>query len=212
MTSSAAAAISSTIATSVTCSSRPRASVVPLRSTTGRRPAQPMATSVTPRRQGRPKVSLTTTATSTPNRWRRASRIRRAERSESTGSSAARPASTLERSMPALAHTKPCSVSLMIRSPRRRRIRTDSRSTSGLWPTSGSMSTSRSSALETTFWVTTTTSPSTRSAASAMRPARSSPTRTSGRPSTGMTWIAGNAGCPVVIGEPLHSWKRLQPA
>ena len=35
--------------------------------------------------------------------------------------------------MPALAHTKPWLVSLMIRSPRRRRMRTDSRSTSGLW-------------------------------------------------------------------------------
>ena len=48
--------------------------------------------------------------------------MRRAERSESTGSSAAQPASTFERSMPAFAHTNPCAVSLMTRSPRRRRI------------------------------------------------------------------------------------------
>ena len=60
---------------------------------------------------------------------RRPSRMRRAERSLSSGSSAAQPSSTLDRSTPALAHTKPCLVSLMMRSPRRRRIRTDSRST-----------------------------------------------------------------------------------
>ena len=64
--------------------------------------------------------------------------------------------------MPALAHTKPCLVSLMMRSPRRRRMRTDSASTSGLWlsGSSGSMATSWSSAFDTIFWVTTTTSPS----------------------------------------------------
>ena len=51
------------------------------------------------------------------------------------------PRSTFDRSMPALAHTKPCLVSLMMRSPRRRRMRTDSASTSGLWlsGSSGSM-------------------------------------------------------------------------
>ena len=48
MTSSAAAAISSATQTSVACSSRPKASVVPRRSTTAATPAQPMATSVTP--------------------------------------------------------------------------------------------------------------------------------------------------------------------
>ena len=66
------------------------------------------------------------TPTSRSCRPRSASRIRRAERSLSSGSSAAWPRSTFERSMPALAHTKPCLVSLMMRSPRRRRIRTDS--------------------------------------------------------------------------------------
>ena len=44
-----------------------------------------MATSVTPRRQVRPKVSDTITPTSTPARARRPSRMRRAERSGSTG-------------------------------------------------------------------------------------------------------------------------------
>ena len=59
-------------------------------------------------------------------RCRRPARIRRAERSGSSGSSAAVPSATLERSTPALAQTKPCRVSLITRSPRRRRTRTDS--------------------------------------------------------------------------------------
>ena len=59
-----------------------------------------MATSVSPRRQGRPNVSETMTATSTPRRARSPSRMRRAERSLSSGSSAAQPSSTFERSTP----------------------------------------------------------------------------------------------------------------
>ena len=89
-------------------------------------PATPMATSVKPRRQVRPNVSEMMTPTSTAARARRPSRMPRAERSGSTGSSAAQPRSTLERSIPALAHTNPCLVSVIIRSPRRRRIRTAS--------------------------------------------------------------------------------------
>ena len=61
---SAAEASSSATATSVTCNSLPKASVVPRKSTTGSNPADPIATSVTPRRHGRPKVSLIITATS----------------------------------------------------------------------------------------------------------------------------------------------------
>ena len=130
ITSSAAAAISSATATSVTCRMRPSASGVSRRSTTAAIPLTPIATSVRPRRHGRPNVSETTTATSTPRAARSASRMCFAERSGSTGSSAACPASTFERSMPALAHTKPCRVSLITRSPRRRTMRTDSDSTS----------------------------------------------------------------------------------
>ena len=183
ITRSAALASSSTTATSVTWSSRPCVSVVPRRSTIAPMPAQPMATSVSPRRHGRPNVSDTITATSTPARARMPSRRRRADRSASSGRSAAHPASTLERSTPALAHTKPCFVSLMTRSPRRRSTRTDSRSTIALWA-SGSSDSSRSSlpsAFDTTFWVTTTTSPSasvvagSAAAACTTRPARSSP-------------------------------------
>ena len=61
------------------------------RSTIAAIPLTPIATSVSPWRQGRPNVSETMTATSTPNRARSASRTCLADRSESTGSSAAQP-------------------------------------------------------------------------------------------------------------------------
>ena len=142
-----------------------------------------------PLRQARPNVSETITPTSTPARARRPSRMRRAERSESMGRRAAKPCSTFERSTPVLAHTKPWLVSVMMRSPRRRSTRTASCSTRALWlsGSSGSTGTSRPSAFDTIFWVTTTTSPSTSSACSAIdgrpgcRRARISP-----MPSTGV--------------------------
>ena len=64
--------------------------------------------------------------------------------------------------MPALAQMKPCRVSLITRSPRRRRTRTDSCRTSASLAAGSawSSSTSRPSAFETIFCVTTTTSPS----------------------------------------------------
>ena len=65
MTSSAADASSSATHISVATRSRPLASGVPLRSTTAATPAQPMATSVTPRRHVRPNVSEMITPTST---------------------------------------------------------------------------------------------------------------------------------------------------
>ena len=165
---------------------------MPRRSTTAAMPAQPMATSVSPRRHGRPNVSETTTATSTPARARRPSRMCRAERSGSSGSSAASPAATFDTSTPALAHTNPCGVSLTTSSSRRRRTRADSRSISArrAWSSPSGRGTSRPSALETIFWVTTTTSPSRSSTASAIRSATTSPGPTSGRPSTGMTSMA----------------------
>ena len=135
-----------------------------------------------------------TIPTSTPARARRASRMCLAERSESTGRSAAQPASTFERSMPAFAHTKPCAVSLMMRSPRRRTMRTDSDSTSARRASrsSGSRGTSRFSAFDTIFCVTTTQSRSTSgvpcaAAASATWTAISSPGRISPIPAIGMT-------------------------
>ena len=83
-----------------------------------------MATSTRPRRQARPKVSVTTTGTSTPVRWRRAERRPRPSWSGSAGRSTAVPGAALERSTPALAQMNPWRVRAMIRSPRRRRIST----------------------------------------------------------------------------------------
>ena len=88
------------------------ASAVPRRSTTAARPAHPMATSMTPLRQARPKVSETTTATSRPvaapqpvaDAPGRAVGVVGEQ-----GRPARRP--TLERSTPALAQTNPWRVS-----------------------------------------------------------------------------------------------------
>ena len=127
------AASSSATQTSVTCISRPSASSVPRRSTTAAMPAQPMATSVRPR-----ATSARTCRTRSRRPRRRRGRAGRRGCGGPSGRSrpaAARPSprSTFDRSMPALAQTKPCLVSLMMRSPRRRRMRTDSCSTSRLW-------------------------------------------------------------------------------
>ena len=119
-----------------------------------------MATSVRPLRHGRPNVSLTITPTLMPNLARTISRMRRAERSLSIGNSAAYPRSTLDKSMPLLAQTKPCLVSVIIKSPRRRTMRVASCSTSTLCESGsfGSIWTRRPSALDTIFCVTTKTS------------------------------------------------------
>ena len=133
-------------------------------------------------------------------------RSRTADASGSRGRrDAVSPPPTLETSTPAFAQTSPCLVRLMIRPPGPiRTISADSRSTSstcrgslpqrsahsranGVGSTDAS-STSRPSALETTFCVTTTTSASAsassdRSAARAMCSARSSPGTTSSMPS-----------------------------
>ena len=89
ITSSAADASSSTNATSVTCSSRPKETWVPRRSMIGDKPKLPIATSVTPLLQGRPKVSLIMTATSTPCLWKRESWIFLADLSGNFGRRAA---------------------------------------------------------------------------------------------------------------------------
>ena len=65
-TRSAAPASSSATAATVTSSGRPSRSVPPRSSRSTATPAAPSATSVWPRRQGRPKVSVTSTPTSTP--------------------------------------------------------------------------------------------------------------------------------------------------
>ena len=95
-----------------------------------RKPETPRATSVMPRRQGRPKESLTTTPTSTPSSSRMALRRPAAERSGSSGSSVTTsPSPTLEASTPALAQTKPWCVRLMMTPCSMRTISADSRST-----------------------------------------------------------------------------------
>src|SRR5207247_346622 len=119
--------------------------------------------------------------------------------------------STFDRSTPAFAHTKPWAVSLTISSPRRRSTRTDSRSTSTLWESgsSGSTASSRPSALDTTFWVTTTTSPARSSARSAIRSARTSPARISPSPVTGTRAIG--PACSLIGAPSLLQHRPGQP-
>ncbi len=107
LTRSPAAASSSAVATRVAPSGLPCASVPPRRSSRTRTPAAPIATSVSPSRQGRPKVSVTITPTSTPSASRSPSRMPRAEASESSGSSSTVPGGVLEASTPAAAMTRP---------------------------------------------------------------------------------------------------------
>ncbi len=207
---SAADASSSATAIRVACISRPDASGVPRRSRSASIPAEPTATLTMPLRHGRPNESLMMIAGEAPVRVRNPSRMPRAEASGSSGSSdATSPPPTLLTSTPALAQTNPCRVRLMIRPPGpMRTMDADSRRTSSTWRGSlphceaharaksdgstDASSTSLPSALETTFWVTTSTSASARrtseaSAASAMSAARSSPGATSGMPSRPMS-------------------------
>ena len=120
-----------------------------------------MAASAWPIRQGRPMVSVITTATVMPSRSRSPRRIRRAESSGSAGSSATVPGAVLESSTPAAASTRPCWVSTMRAGPRRATTRTVSASIA----LSRSARMTRPSALLTILEVITTMSPSARSGA-----------------------------------------------
>ena len=163
ITSSAAAASSSTTHTSVTWSSRPWLSSVPRRSTTARMPAQPMATSVRPRRHGRPKVSDTITATSTPRRA-----------AEPVADAAGRAVAVLGQERgPALVDVGQVDAGVGADEPvlgladdevappaeDAHRLGLDDRPC-GPAGRRGRSRTIAPSALDTTFWVTTTTSPS----------------------------------------------------
>src|SRR5579864_2221426 len=86
ITTPAAEARSSEMASTVACSGRPASSRLPRRSIAAGRPATPSATLTMPTRQGRPKVSDTITPTSTPTRSRILKRRRTALASGSTGS------------------------------------------------------------------------------------------------------------------------------
>ena len=75
------AAAASATASQVACSSRPRASLRPRQSSSGCSPAKPIATSICPWRQARPKLSVISTAGARAAcSSRRRARMRRAER------------------------------------------------------------------------------------------------------------------------------------
>src|SRR3954454_9302605 len=188
-TSSAAEASSSASATSVIPSSLPYGSTTPISERSAAMPATPIATSTSPCRQGRPKVSVMITATSTPSRSRRPSRSRAADASASSGSRATTSGATLEVSTPALARTNPACVSTMRVGPRRATTRRVSASTgfSRTDARSPSAASSCPSALLTILEVTMTTPPCCSRAAPAISPARSCPGSISGSPTTGST-------------------------
>jgi hypothetical protein len=146
-------------------------------------PATPIATSTSPSRHGRPNVSVTTTPSrSTPSRSTSEPRSVSAEPSGSSGSRLSKPSATLDASTPAFAHTKPWRVSAITRSPRFATTRVVSDAMTASRSAAGA---SLPSAFDTTFCVTTTTSPSLTptgpSASATMRP-RSSPGAISGSP------------------------------
>ena len=91
------------------------------------------------------------------------------------------------------------------RSPGRRAAATTRTVSPAIAASRSAAGTSRPSCFETTFWVTTTTSPSRTSSAGSSRAARSSPGPISGRPGTGMT-------SSVTRRAPAPRGRRLPPA
>lgn len=114
LTRSAAAAISSATAATVTSSGLPKVSAWPRWSRSGSSPAAPIAVSVCPVRQARPSVSLMITPTLIPRRASTACRSLRAESSGSAGSRTTVPGAVLEVSTPAAASTRPCRVATIL--------------------------------------------------------------------------------------------------
>ena len=183
---------------------------VPRRSMIGVIPAAPIATSVVPWRNGRPKESVTTTPTVLPVSSAKRARRRLALASGSTGSSTSVPGSgAFEWSTPAEAQINPCRVWAITSGPRSRMICTASwRITSTSRGSRSSPASSRAFSDGTIPSMRTTDPrpsrpPSGRrrrcrrprsSASSAIIDARSSPSRTSGRPCTGMIWITPGRG------------------
>ena len=234
--SSAAEAISSASATMVECMIRPSASGWPRRSISGAMPATPRATSTMPKRHGRPNESLTMMAGASsaamPSRSVICSRSCRADASGSGGSSVTKSLRPVfDASMPALAHTNPCFVRLMIRPRSMRRMAADSRSTSSTWRASRShsrakatasargsivrRSTMQPSALETTFWVTTRMSPARGAySASAAASARQAAAISAPRSSPGATSGSGGRATAMTSGMSLQksSTARRRPA
>ena len=110
------------------------ASPRPRQSSSGARPAQPIATSDCPWRQARPNESVTTIAGATPSSSLRPARSVRADASGSSGSSTTMSAPpAFDASTPAFAHTKPWRVT-QISTPRSARsTSTDSSRTTCTW-------------------------------------------------------------------------------
>ena len=137
------------------------ASAVPRRSTTAAMPAHADGDvgEAPP-----PRAARTCRTRSPPPRRRRGPAGRRGCGGPSgrsrRGAASPGPGRRWTASTPALAHTKPCGRLADDSSPRRRSTRTDSCSTRACQAggSSASTATSRPSALDTTFWVTTTTS------------------------------------------------------
>ena len=175
-TRSAAAASSSATATCVERSTRPARSGVPRRSRSGARPATPIATSVVPRRNGRPNESVTITATvdagALADRVADPAGARVGVDRQQDERVRARPRSSGRR--PAEAQTKPWRVSAITSALRERTMRAVSRRITSTRAdrarpassrarsdgSTSSSATTRPSAFETTFCATTTTSPS----------------------------------------------------
>ena len=183
---------------------------------------------VSPFRHGRPNVSEMITGTSVCPRSTSPRRIAAADADESIGSRQTAPSLTFDWSIPAFAQTQPCFVSDRISPFVIRTIRFDSRSTSSTARASRSQAsahslakspavtvsscTTRPSALDTIFCVTTSTSPassgvSCASSAPAISPAKSSPSRTSGMPPTAKTRYS--AGAATIS---LPSLRRCRPS
>ena len=185
LTRSPAAASSSAMATTVALSGLPYASVPPRRSSSTRTPAAPMATSVSPLRQGRPKVSVTTHADVDAQRVPQpvadpprggVGVLGQQQHGARGGVGGVDPGRGHHEALPVLDDPQRARAA---RPPARSRRR---------WPPRGRRpATIRPSALLTIFEVTTRTSPSTQpglrgAAASTISFARSSPGRTSGMP------------------------------
>ena len=185
LTRSAAPAISSATAATVTSRRRPEASAVPRKSSSTASPAAPMAMSVWPSRQGRPAVSVTSTPSRSPVRSRRAVQMARADASGSTGSNSTTPSGALLVSTPAAAMTRPCRFSTMRVTPPGCALAATTRTVSSVIACSRSTArATRPSALDTILLVTTTISPSIRRdcAASQISAPRLSPATISPKP------------------------------
>ena len=201
ITSSAAPASSSATAITVASRRRPRASAVPRRSSSGcdagdadghvgRALAPGAAEGVADDHRGRDAEAG----------GERLAERRAPTRRDRAGRSTTQPSpGVFERSTPALAQTKPCSVSAMTRSSRRRRTARASRRITSRWSSVllDAALGLRDDLLGDDEHVAVLAVRRRDSTASPRRPARSSPGRTSGIPARGTT--CDHSGSPVTL-------------